>query len=38
MNDGLGWWLLILIASTILIILTSIGMYTLFRWMNGNAF
>tara|TARA_Y100000310_G_C20423505_1_gene687825 strand:+ start:683 stop:802 length:120 start_codon:yes stop_codon:yes gene_type:complete len=38
MNDGLGWWLLILITSAIIIILASIGMVTVLKWMGGYAF
>jgi|TARA_Y100000310_G_scaffold316694_1_gene368738 hypothetical protein len=38
MNDGLGWWLLIMLTSAIIIILASMGMVTLLRWMGGYAF
>ena len=38
MNDGLGLWLLIMLTSAIIIILASMGMVTLLRWMGGYAF
>ena len=38
MNDGLGWWLLIFIISAIIILLASIGMVTVLKWMGGYDF
>jgi hypothetical protein len=36
--EGLGWWLLILVTSGIIIILASVGMITVLKWMGGYAF
>ena len=38
MMEGLGWWLLILVTSGIIIILAGVGVVTVLKWMGGYAF
>jgi len=33
MMEGLGWWLLILVTSGIIIILAGVGVVTVLGWM-----